>query len=861
MRYSSLTVTAVLCAHLGVPSSLGATSAGGGAPAKIGVVDAAAAFVIPSNGRRRNSLPIHSGSITKSTAYEANQQLELSHILSPASRKQTLTHLASSIIDAPQTLSTSHNDDDNNRDDQVDKGAADTFDAKLEADAEAFFEQMMARRSSIVQGGESEESVANVEDEKASIQVVPNIPEETALGISVSATTKIISSDVVTSHDHFEGKSDDEIANEWHNDQMANALASVQNMNGLAALESIEQEEKRVHYEEWEQAQAKKQKVYEAAQLECIGTDDYAFQRSRLERQLDQPKTDSYVSIEAFKNVPRNVPDEPAVDHDSKSTSASYAFQQSRLQRQLAQPRPLTPHPPSSEQGSNQPPTSSDKTKSDVSQGSTVNIYADNTSFHQARLARQLAQPQYLSIESSHTLKDASQEEVLEAPVVEMSEQEIKARRAYYKHIEAMSAEIVRQASEAVDRVVEEQRRSEKKTLDAIEEAVALSAQSESAEISSGVHPDNESDNEAEADMSTLIQVPEVMIDSPSWEFEEKVAADKESYSSLKEEMPERSTTIAIPKKSLRDPGCPDSQSAPKGNSDIKSIFATILPERSLTDLSDETEINIARHAAIHFTRAAFDTTRAAASALGAVFEALRDQQADSIRSQELKSDEERSVLATMTSASNSALSFLGVIGRSDASAHAVEAAVSAAHQYSSFLAACGALGLRAGVKAKIYAEDYKQQMTEAQRRMEEAKAEEKRKMIAKIAKIAEEKRLEEERIAAERSRMELIRKEEEQRIASEKKALSELKARIEREKEQVEEERVAAEQRAIQDIRQRAEEKQRLLDMELEKNGLAEKKIVEVKNTKQEKTISPEPSPLFFVEQEKAMPFFFVDE
>ena len=158
MRYPSLTVAAVLlCAHLGVPSSLDATSTGNGAPAKIGVVDAAAAFVVPSN-RHRNSLPTHSSSITTSNAFETNLRLELKNVqISPASRKQTLTHLPSSIIDAPRTLSTSHEDDDDD---------GESFDAKLEADAEAFFEQMMARRSSIMQGSEAVEPVASVEEDK-----------------------------------------------------------------------------------------------------------------------------------------------------------------------------------------------------------------------------------------------------------------------------------------------------------------------------------------------------------------------------------------------------------------------------------------------------------------------------------------------------------------------------------------------------------------------------------------------------------------------------------------------------------------------------------------------------------------------
>ena len=392
MRYPSLTVAAVLlCAHLGVPSSFGATSTGNGAPAKIGVVDAAA-FVVPSNNGHRNFLPTYSRSVTKSTAFETNRQLELQKILiPPASTKQILTHLKSSIIDAPQTLSTSHEDDD---DDDGDGETADSFDAKLEADAEAFFEQMMARRSSIMQGADvDEEPVASVEeDEKASVEAVSNISEETALGISDSTTLEASSFDDVGSSDHLEGKSDDEIAEEWHNDQMANALASVQSMNGLAALESIEQEENRVHYEESKWKEAEKQKVYKAAHVDSVGRDDYAFQRSRLERQLIQPRTEDSVSIAAVVDVPDKSVDEFA----SKSTGALYSFQQARLRRQLAQPRPLKSHPPLAEQGSDVPPSSDEQT-SHISKNSSVNTDAENIAFQQALLARQLAQPRSLS--------------------------------------------------------------------------------------------------------------------------------------------------------------------------------------------------------------------------------------------------------------------------------------------------------------------------------------------------------------------------------------------------------------------------------------------------------------------------------
>ena len=151
MRYPSLTVAAVLlCAHLVVPSSFRATSTGNGAPAKIGVVDAAA-FVVPSNNGHR-TFPTYPRSVTKSTAFETNRQFELQKILSPPAstkQKQTLTHLPSSITDAPQTLSTSHDDDDDD---------AESFDAKLEADAEAFFEQMMATPEDVDSDSDVEES-------------------------------------------------------------------------------------------------------------------------------------------------------------------------------------------------------------------------------------------------------------------------------------------------------------------------------------------------------------------------------------------------------------------------------------------------------------------------------------------------------------------------------------------------------------------------------------------------------------------------------------------------------------------------------------------------------------------------------
>ena len=456
MRYPSLTVAAVLlCAHLGVPSSLDATSTGNGAPAKIGVVDAAAAaFVVPSS-RHRNSFPTHSRSMPKPTAFETNQRLELQKILiPPASTKQILTHLKSSIIDAPQTLSTSHEDDDDD---------GESFNAKLEADAEAFFEQMMARRSSIMQGADAdEEPVASVEeDKKASVEAVSNISEGTALGMSDSTILEAKSFEDVESLDHFESKSDDEIAEEWHNDQMANALASVQSKNGLAALENIEQEESRVHYEEWERKEAEKQKVYEAAHLESVGNDDYAFQRSRLERQLIQPRTEDSVSIGAIEDVPDKFVEDFAA---SKSTSTLCSFQQARLQRQLAQPRPLTPHPPLAEQGSDVSPSSVEPTSA-VSKKSIVNTDAESIAFQQARLARQLAQPRSSSTDLSPIVHDASQDEEeilhLEVPKSELTEEEIQARRAYYKRIETLSEEIIQRASEAANRVLEEQRRQE----------------------------------------------------------------------------------------------------------------------------------------------------------------------------------------------------------------------------------------------------------------------------------------------------------------------------------------------------------------------------------------------------------------
>ena len=229
-----------------------------------------------------------------------------------------------------------------------------------------------------------------------------------------------------------------------------------------------------------------------------------------------------------------------------------------------------------------------------------------------------------------------------------------------------------------------------------------------------------------------------------------------------------------------------------------------------------------------------------------------------------------------MTTTGDAALAFFNALGKSKSSHLAIEAAGAAAHQYSSFLAACGAMGLRAGVKAKVYTKDYIHQQVESQTRLDEAKAEEKLKMLAKVAKLAEEKSLQEERIAAERKKMEKIRRKEEERIAAEKKALVQLKVRIENEKKRVEEERIAAELKAIEDIRRRAVEKQRSLDMELETNGLANKKVnglankkvVEIRGASQNGKISssssasrPNPSPLFFVETEKAAtPFFFVD-
>ena len=518
MRNPSLTVAAVLCAHLGVPSSFAATSTGNGAPAKIGVVDAAA-FVVQSNNGHRTTLPTHSRSIAKSTAFETNRKLELQNILvSPASTKQTLTRLPSSIIDAPQTLSTSHNDDGDD---------GESFDAKLEADAEAFFEQMMARRSSIMQGAKvDEEPVASFEEgEKASDEVSHDMSlENTDVMADTTASENYLNAH--GSPDHLEGKSDDEIAEEWHNDQMVNASASVQSMNGLAALESIEQEESRVHYEEWEQNEAEKQKVYEAAHVDSLGHDDYAFQQSRLERQLIQPRAEDSVTIEAFREESA----EATVDVASESTSASNAFQRARLRRQLAQPRPLKPHPPLAEQGSDVPP-SSDEPTSDVSRNSSINTDAGNIAFQEARLARQLEQPRSSSTELSPILHDASQDEEvilhLEVPKSELTKEEVQARRAYYKRIETLSEEIIQRASEAANRVLEEQHRQESETLDAIKEAVTLSAQSESTEIFAGDHPEDKGENEAEPETTMRIQIPDAIIDTTRSDVDENVVVEE----------------------------------------------------------------------------------------------------------------------------------------------------------------------------------------------------------------------------------------------------------------------------------------------------------------------------------------------
>jgi len=762
MRYPSLAVSAVLCAHLAVPSSLGHTSTSGGAPAaKIGVV--VEAFVVPATRAHRNSLPNSFGVGDISSTHSPFEQKYVSPIFSPS-----LTQLKSSIIDAPQTLSTSHDDDENDKDEDG------KDDAKLEADAEAFFEQMMARRSSIMQGTD-EPSVVEEEDEK---------PEEAIISeIAASA-----------------GSSDEEIAAEWHNDQMANALASVQSTNGRAALERIDQEESRVRAQELE---AEKPAVFEVETAHAgteDGQDEFAFQRSRLEQQLRQSKV-----IEAVNHEPVTLPIETVgelvdlIVRGADSASTSYAFQQARLERQLAQPRQEVQ--PDSLAVMRIPGLHAAASVKDTGSKSNEDVF---NAFQRNRLARQLAQPRSYSIVpagpspilESPSIEGDDETPVSSSPAKAMTEEEIAARRAYFRHIEELSAEVVRKASEAVDRVLEEQRLTEAK----ITTSVVTTPPSNDSQI-------------AQQNKVTLAEI---------------------SSSLLANISPEQ-------------------------------ILATVSPERNLFEYADDSETEIARYAALHLARAAFDTTRAAAFTLGALFESFSDPQ---LRISNKKS--------ATTTTGDAALAFFNALGKSKSSHLAVEAAGAAAHQYSSFLAACGAMGLRAGVKAKVYTKDYIHQQVESQTRLDEAKAEEKLKMLAKVAKLAEEKSLQEERIAAERKKMEKIRRKEEERIAAEKKALVQLKVRIENEKKRVEEERIAAELKAIEDIRRRAVEKQRSLDMELETNGLANKKVnglankkvVEIRGASQNGKISssssasrPNPSPLFFVETEKAAtPFFFVD-
>ena len=750
MRYPTLAVSAVLCAHLGVPSSLGHTStSGGGAPtAKIGVV--VEAFVVPATRAHRNSLPNSLGVGDISSTHSPFEHKYVSPIFSPS-----LTQLKSSIIDAPRTPSTSHDDDENGKDKNRNDDAT-----KLEADAEAFFEQMMARRSSIMSGGDEP---SNVKEEKKE-----NEKPEAAIIPEVAASA---------------GSSDEDIAAEWHTDQMANALASVQSMNGRAALERIEQEESRVHAQEME---AEKPTVFEVKTANTgteDGQDEFAFQRSRLERQLMQSKV-----IEAVNHEPMTLPIETVgelvdlIVRCADSASTSYAFQQTRLERQLAQPNPAA--------AIRIPDPYAAAIVEDIGSKSTESDIFD--AFQRKRLARQLAKPR------SYSTVPAGQSQVLESPSIEgddetpvssspakeMTNEEIAARRAYFRHIEELSAEVVRKASEAVDRVLEVQRLTEAKST-----------------TSAVITPPSHASLIAQQNKVTLAEV---------------------SSSLLANVSPEQ-------------------------------ILATVSPERNLFEYADDSEMEIARNAALHFARAAFDTTRAAAFTLGALFESFSDPQLQK---------------SNKNSAIDAALAFFNALGKGKSSHLAFEAAGAAAHQYSSFLAACGAMGLRAGENAKVYAKDYIQQQVEAQNRLDEAKAEEKLKMLAKVAKLAEEKRLQEERIAAERKKMEKFRRKEEKRIAAEKKALAELKVRIENEKKRVEEERIAAELKAIEDIRRRAVEKQRSLDMELEKNGLANKKIIEIRDLSHQVKISssssasrPNPSPLFFVETEKAAtPFFFVD-
>ena len=752
MRYPSLAVYAVLCAHLGVPSSLGYTSTSGGAPAaKIGVV--VEAFVAPATRAHRNLLPNNFGVGDISSTHSPFEQKYVSPIFSPS-----LTQLKSSIIDAPRTLSTSHDNDESDKDDNG------IEDAKLEADAEAFFEQMMARRSSIIQGTD-EPSVVEEEDLKKEKE-----PEEAIISeIAASA-----------------GSSDEEIAAEWHTDQMANALASVQSMNGRAALERIEREESRVHAQELE---AKKPAVFEVETAHAgteDGQDEFAFQRSRLERQLMQNKV-----IEAANHEPVTLPIETVgelvdlIVRGADSASTSYAFQQTRLARQLAQPDPAALM--------RIPGLHAATSVKDTGIKSTDEVF---NAFQRNRLARQLAQPRSYStvpavpspILESPSIEGDDETLVSSSPAKEMAEEAIAARRAYFRHIEELSAEVVRKASEAVDRVLEEQRLTEAKSTT----SVVTTPRSHDSQI-------------AQQNKVTLAQVSSSLL----------------------------------------------------ANVSPKQILATVSPERNLFEYADDSEMEIARNAALHFARAAFDTTRAAAFTLGALFESFSDPQLQ-------KSNKN----SAMTTTGDAALAFFNALGKSKSSHLAIEAAGAAAHQYSSFLAACGAMGLRAGENAKVYAKDYIQQQVETQKRLDEAKAEEKLKMLAKVAKLAEEKRLQEERIAAEKKKMEEIRRKEEERIAAEKKAFAELKVRIENEKKRVEEERIAAELKAIEDIRRRAVEKQRSLDMELEKNGLAKKKVVQIRGASQHgkkssssTASSLNPSPLFFVESDKAAtPFFFVD-
>mmetsp|Transcript_27485 Transcript_27485/g.60240 ORF Transcript_27485/g.60240 Transcript_27485/m.60240 type:complete len:1084 (-) Transcript_27485:56-3307(-) len=614
---------------------------------------------------------------------------------------------------------------------------------------------------------------------------------------------------------------------------------------------------------------------------------NYAFQRDRLARQLMQRRTTSAADVAVATDNTGTTESTPtaataAVD-DGEDTSSSTTDAES-------------------ESTSAKTTTKTKRAKPSVGilAGAHVKVATDAAVISDLEDVEDADADGAAGASASKSKSSAAAEEEGRRKKREKDAIDLEARAAKFRQIEEMCNEAVRRASDAADRVcvvaeqeevatdtatatatttsraeetngeaveaMEQDRTDPEAAMQDIEDAVAISAQPAATEHViettnvNALLEEEEEVNEGTTSTADMVPVPSDMIDEARWDVEEDVSVPSE---------PSRRRTTFVVASGDSDIGAPSSTNKKYtparrkiSHSEVTdAIIKTASPERSLLEYADESEFEIARCALYHLSRATYDAARASVFALTAAFATLRDPELGVAVRETIDSETKGSsgeakssssalvkVGSSLTAIGRVGGTFLSVLAENESSGLAFGAVGQVTHQLTSFFAAAGALGLRAGVKSKVLVEDYQSQKAEEERRAEEEKAEAKRRLLAKMARIAEEKRLEEERVAAEKKRMAEIKRREEERMAEERRALAQLKRQIEQEKKRVEQERIAAEERAVAEIRKLAETRRHELELELERNGLKSKTIAIASRNQEEKG------------GVKA-PFFFVDE